>query len=422
VSTGLYDIPNDWFSGKLRNMIEDLQTGFASGERDDNGIVQLRMNNITDDGRFDFEELLKVPIPSDIERFDLQTNDIIFNNTNSLDLIGKTAIVNEGLPYTFSNHLTRMRVIKNKLVPHWLYFILLRYKERFVFRAICHTHVGQSGIGKNELQNLQIFFPSLVEQQKIASNLSKVDELIQKTDQVIEQTQRLKKGLMQRLLTKGIGHTEFKKTELGDIPKTWALAILNTVCDKIQDGSHFSPKIKYVFPGENRFLYITAKNIKENAVDLSDVVYVDKQFHDSIYPRCNPEKGDILLVKDGVMTGVAVVNNLAEPFSMLSSIALIKTSKSMLDAHYLKYYLESASGFRMVTNQMTGTAIRRIILDKIKTSPIPLPPIFEQKRIGGIMSQMDKKISVLINYKTTTEYLKRGLMQKLLTGQVRVKV
>ena len=61
----------------------------------------------------------------------------------------------------------------------------------------------------------------LKEQQKIASILSNVDNLIQKTDQIIEQTQRLKKGLMQRLLTKGIGHTKFKKTELGEIPEEW---------------------------------------------------------------------------------------------------------------------------------------------------------------------------------------------------------
>jgi len=78
----------------------------------------------------------------------------------------------------------------------WLYLMLLRYKERFVFRSICHTRVGQSGVTKKELQRLQIFFPIVAEQQKIASILSKVDGLIQKTNQVIVRTHRLKKGLM----------------------------------------------------------------------------------------------------------------------------------------------------------------------------------------------------------------------------------
>ena len=223
-STGLYNIPETWFSEKLGELIENLQSGFASGERDDNGIIQLRMNNIRSDGRFDFDDVLKVPMPPDIIRFDLQRDDILFNNTNSLDLIGKTAIVSQRLDCTFSNHITRIRVKKNRILPYWLYLLFLRYKERFVFRAICHTHVGQSGIGKNELQELQIFFPSLLEQQKITGILSKVDELIQKTDQVIEQTQRLKKGLMQRLLTKGIGHKQFKKTSIGEIPEEWYIS------------------------------------------------------------------------------------------------------------------------------------------------------------------------------------------------------
>ena len=69
-----------------------------------------------------------------------------------------------------------------------------------------------NNINQKYLRNYHIPIPPLKEQQKIASILSKVDELIQKTEQIIEQTQRLKKGLMQRLLTKGIGHTKFKKT------------------------------------------------------------------------------------------------------------------------------------------------------------------------------------------------------------------
>ena len=76
-------------------------------------------------------------------------------------------------------------------------------------------------LNAEQYSQIPIPLPPLKEQQKIASILSNVDELIQKTEQIIEQTQRLKKGLMQRLLTKGIGHTKFKKTELGEIPEEW---------------------------------------------------------------------------------------------------------------------------------------------------------------------------------------------------------
>ena len=81
-----------------------------------------------------------------------------------------------------------------------------------------------------ELLKQKVAFPSDIrEQQKIASILSKVDELIQKTDQIIEQTQRLKKGLMQRLLTRGIGHTKFIQTKIGNIPRNWQVTQLTDI-------------------------------------------------------------------------------------------------------------------------------------------------------------------------------------------------
>ena len=76
-------------------------------------------------------------------------------------------------------------------------------------------------IGLTELKNLPIGIPPLIEQKKIAEILTTVDEAIEKTTQIIEKTKELKKGLMQRLLTRGIGHKKFKKTEIGEIPVEW---------------------------------------------------------------------------------------------------------------------------------------------------------------------------------------------------------
>lgn len=91
-------------------------------------------------------------------------------------------------------------------------------------------------------------------------------------------------------------------------------------------------------------MYITAKNIKESGIDLSEVTYVDYPFHKQIYPRCNPEKNDVLLVKDGVKTGIAAINDLEEEFSLLSSVTLFKPNKNILNPYYLKYFLNSPMG------------------------------------------------------------------------------
>ncbi len=189
-------------------------------------------------------------------------------------------------------------------------------------------------------------------------------------------------------------------SHLYSIPDTWTWALSSIVCEKIQDGSHFSPKIQYEETGPARYLYVTAKNIKPEGIDLSEVTYVDEVFHRSIFDRCNPEKGDVLLIKDGVKTGIAAINDLEEEFSLLSSVALFKTGQ-ILDSHFLRYFLNSPMGFKMITGEMTGTAIRRIILKKLRSFFIPLPLPSEQKRIRNIL---DYRFSLL--KKTETEVLK----------------
>lgn len=165
----------------------------------------------------------------------------------------------------------------------------------------------------------------------------------------------------------------------------WEVKALGEVCTKIQDGAHESPKNTYPEPASGRFPYLTSKNIRNGYLDLSDISYVDELFHNSIYPRCNAELGDVLLTKDGSNTGNVTLNTLDEPFSTLSSVCLLKPDRRVLSAAFLTYYLRSSEGFEQITGQMTGAAIKRIILKTIKASTIPLPPLDEQKRIVEVL-------------------------------------
>lgn len=127
-------------------------------------------------------------------------------------------------------------------------------------------------------------------------------------------------------------------------------------------------------------------------MNLSDVSYVDKEFHNAIYPRCNPELSDVLLTKDGANTGNVTLNTISTPFSLLSSVALIKPNRQRLLPAFLTYYLQSPEGLQNITGQMTGTAIKRIILKDLKQAQIPLPPLEEQERIVAILDNTFKQI------------------------------
>ena len=179
-----------------------------------------------------------------------------------------------------------------------------------------------------------------------------------------------------------------------DVPAGWAWCKLPEVCRKpITDGTHNSPSNS----ASGDFLYITAKNIKNLAICLDDATYISKEIHESIYSRCSPELNDILLTKDGTIGEVAV-NNLNYPFSMLSSIALIKPSNEIL-SWFLAYILISDLLQNKMKKEAKGSALKRIILAQINDFLIPLPPLAEQQRIvtkiEKLFAQLDSIIAAL---------------------------
>lgn len=162
-----------------------------------------------------------------------------------------------------------------------------------------------------------------------------------------------------------------------EVPSSWVWCCITEVTNKITDGTHNSP----INTPKGEYKYVTAKNIKSSGVILDNITFVSKEVHQEIYSRCNPEKGDILYIKDGATTGIATVNTLDEPFSLLSSVALIKPSH-WISNKYLLYYLQSSLCYSSVRETMKGVGITRITLKLIEKWQIPLPPFAEQKRIA----------------------------------------
>lgn len=202
-----------------------------------------------------------------------------------------------------------------------------------------------------------------------------------------------------------------------NIPAGWEWCRLPELCIKaITDGTHNSPPQQR----QGDFLYITAKNIKDNGIDLTNVSYVTREIHNQIYARCNPEKGDVLLTKDGTI-GIATVNNLDYPFSMLSSIALIKPVTQLLP-WYLTYVLRSPYWQTLMHSDSKGSALRRIILEQINSFIVPLPPLAEQKRIvekiEAIFEQADIIEENRLALKTAVRHTKSRVLDLAVRGKL----
>lgn len=296
---------------------------------------------------------------------------------------------------------------------YFYYFLSKKEKELSASRQI-----GTQGNLNTDIVSRLIFpLPPIEEQKKIADILSTVDKKIAFVEENINATEELKKGLMQKLLIEGIGHTEFKDSELGRIPESWELKRLNSVCNKITDGSHFSP-----IPNKNTGFYIaTVKDMLLNTFNINTFTHIEENDFKLLEANgCKPENGDILFSKDGTIGKTFVYKDMEIPLVVLSSIAIIKPIYKVLDSSFTMHVLKSNIFYKQLNGLSSGSALKRVVLKAIKEIRIPLPPLEEQKQIAEILSTVDNKLENLKEKKQSFEELKKGLMQKLLTGEVRV--
>jgi len=166
-----------WVEKRIDDISLQVKSGFACGKQNEvnDGIVHLRTHNISLSGDINLDKIIKIPKEFvDTSIFTLEKDDIVFNNTNSAELVGKTIYVRENLPYAFSNHLTRIRFNKELVLPKWILYVFQKYWSDKVFERMCSRWIGQAGINQTTLKNITVILPDLKTQEKIVKEL---DEL-----------------------------------------------------------------------------------------------------------------------------------------------------------------------------------------------------------------------------------------------------
>ena len=230
-------------------------------------------------------------------------------------------------------------------------------------------------INWRDLKTLEFDLPDLETQRKLAAVLWSINDTMDAYKKLISAADELVKSQFIEMFGDPSANT------LG-----WPEMRLEDACIKLTDGTHFSPES--FATGE--YKYITAKHIKADGFDFSNLTYVPEAIHRPIFERCNPEYGDILYIKDGATTGIAMINTLKEEFTMLSSVALIKYNRNLLDGQYLKALLNYPTFYAIMRNNMGGAAITRLTVKKLCDTLIPVPPIDNQKHFSAFVGQSDK--------------------------------
>lgn len=167
-------------------------------------------------------------------------------------------------------------------------------------------------------KKIPAILPPLPEQQKIASILTTVDDKISSIDQQIQQTEQLKKGLMEKLLTEGIGHTEFKDTKIGRIPKDWDINKLDNYCDKICVGFVGTCE-KFYTDDKNGVLMIRTGNLQNGRLSLKNLKYVSFEFHKK-NKKSQLQIDDLIIARHGSSGQAVLVPNDFPEANCLNSV------------------------------------------------------------------------------------------------------
>lgn len=313
----------------------------------------------------------------------------------------------EGKAWISDNAIYSESYDKNKIYSPLLFY-LLKFKRLSQFASkTTHPIITQSF-----LNSFLIAVPPLPEQQKIAEILLTVDQGIEKVDGAIKKTQRLKNGLMQELLTKGIGHKEFKDTEIGRIPKKWEVTKIMDLGEIITGKTPSTSNTNY---WNGSIPFITPVDIKEHKYVYGSERCITQEGAQQI--RFILPQETVLVVCIGSTIGKTALTY-AE--SVINQQINAIVCNENIDKHYV-YYAVTFRGD--ILKSFSGVAavpiIKKSLFEQFK---LPLPPLHEQQKIAEILSTVDKRLELLRQRRGRLENIKNGLMSDLLTGRVRVRL
>ncbi|MDU1307029.1 MAG: restriction endonuclease subunit S [Clostridium perfringens] len=409
--TELGEIPNEWDIialgeiGEFKNGINKSKEDFGFG---------CKFVNIQDaySGNIVKNDLLERINVNDKEKeiYKLENDDII---------LVRSSVKPEGVGYpilfkkenediVYCGFMIRYRYNKRKINPM---FLLYQLRSENIRKRVLDlsTVSANTNINQDSYKQIKISIPSVKEQEKIAEILSTVDEQIENIEKLIQKNQELKRGLMQQLLTKGIGHTEFKKTELGIIPKKWRLKKIDEIgkvitgnTPKTTEKDNYGDEFLWVSPfdmGNSKYIKNTNKMLSKKGFDKA---------------RKLPS-GAVLVTCIGSTIGkIGIATNELSTNQQINSIICNED----VDSEFIYYAIDY--NFSKYSNYISNQAVPIINKSTFGEFLIQIPELKEQNKVAKILSKVDDNIEKQLNKKKKLEILRNGLMQQLLTGNIRV--
>jgi len=401
--TPIGKIPADWEVKRLGEIIKgkgEYGINAPAVPYDKNLPKYIRITDIDDEGNFSTEKITSV-ICETASDYSLKEGDILFVRTGATT--GKAYLYKkDDGELVFAGFLIRFK-IDDKIADKyfvWSYTKTTKY-ENWVRKVSQRS--GQPGLNSNEYSSLLLPLPPLPEQQRIAEVLSTWDQAIQCTEQLILQKEQRKKWLMQKLLTgkirlKGFSG-EWKEMKIGDtgiIPQKTAIT-------KIENHKLLTVRLH-------------TKGIEFNERDKPILSKTGRPYYERY-------KGEILIGRQNIHNGgIGLITEEFDGHICSNAITSFIVTRNCT-TEYLLYYLQYPRYYQMIENYMGGTGQKELSEKQFLEIPIRLPnTIEEQTAIAEVLQTADKEIELLKAKAEKLKEQKKGLMQQLLTGRMRLNL
>ena len=416
-----------WKWYELASLVSVLESGSRpkGGASTESGeILSLGGENILRSGGVTLNEVKRVPkkFYEKMTKGHLLDADVLINKDGAqTGKVGLYAQLNSP-PSCINEHLFLIRGNPQKITQEYLYYILLSQPSQNQIDAQI-SGSAQPGLKSDFLCGVFTKIPdTLSEQIKIAEILSTVDQAIDQTEALIAKQQRIKNGLMQDLLTRGIDEDgnlrsedthEFKDSPLGRIPVEWKVERIEQKLDRIIDYRGRTPtKVEAGVP------LLTAKNVRNGYIDEEPREFIAESAFNSWMTRGIPKPGDVLFTTEAPMGNVALVPEYR--IALAQRLLTLCPKPNELSQDYLFWLLHwrhSTERLELLTSGSTVVGVKQSVFRKVVFS---FPRIEEQRHISVILNSLNSASENQRNKLTKLRSIKTALLQDLLTGKVSV--
>jgi type I restriction enzyme S subunit len=409
-------VPEEW---EVRSLSEkyDLQRGvnYSSDyyREPGQGLPFYTLNSVEKGGGLKKDSTKYYDEEEVDERKTVTAGDILIANTDLTqdgEIVGYPVVIpEEEKRASFSHHLNKLSG-GGRVNTQYLSYLL---QSDFVHRRMIAFSCGSTVLNLNSdlLKGLDLALPPLPEQRKIASVLYAVDQAIQKTEAIIEQATQAQRGLLRELLTEGFNdHETTNAGALGEIPTDWRTEKLGQVADVQRGKFTHRPRNDPDFY-DGAYPFIQTGEVVEARGKLTHYSQTLNEKGRGVSKRF--DAGTIVITIAGNIGDTAIATF---PIYFPDSLVGI-TAGDEVDPYYLEFFLRSRKKY--LNRLATETTQKNLNLSLLRPIDVALPPLSEQREIAGVLKGLDSKIRSEKRYTHQLQSLKRGLMQDLLTGEVR---